>query len=52
MKKKLYIIPQMEVSSIKTHSIMDSSMTFLPPQPGMAPKRPVPTVSNDSVRVF
>lgn len=40
--KKAYITPMMEIAPIKTGKIMDTSMTFLPPQP--APKRRNPDV--------
>lgn len=33
MKKKEYIVPLMEIAPIETGKIMDTSMTFLPPQP-------------------
>lgn len=33
MSKKSYILPQMEIVSIETPRIMDSSMNTLPPQP-------------------
>lgn len=41
MSKKIYIYPQTEVVSLETGStILDSSMTFLPPQVG-APRKAV-----------
>ena len=53
MEKKLYIIPLVEVEKWNMRDVMKASGTSpdLPDGPSSAPKR-VPTLSNDSVRVF
>lgn len=48
MKKKQYISPVLEITPIESCRIMDSSMTFLPPQVG-APARRAGEIPCDTI---
>ena len=54
MKKKQYIIPQMEVKVFSTMllSLTGPASTLSGPGTQQAPSRKVPALGNDSVQVF